>query len=114
MRFTGWWKNLQPSWRASSAHALSEVRNVPKDETWQSLRKGGTAGIYVVLMGLSWWILAQNEACDATAWLIVDDLSWVIQQMKGRADQEPEQLSVKRTRDQEENDLDVRRRKRYG
>lgn len=78
------------------------------------MRKGGTAGIYVVLMGLSWWILAQNEACDATAWLIVDDLSWVIQQMKGRADQEPEQLSVKRTRDQEENDLDVRRRKRYG
>ena len=112
MRFTGWWKNLQPSWRTTGAHALSDMRDVPKNETWQSLRKGGTAGIYVVLMGLSWWILAQSEMPDATAWLIVDDLSWVVQQMTDNSSRGPKQLSAKRSRDREEDDSDTRRRKR--
>lgn len=78
-----WWTLLQPVWRKDDNTATSLVlfRDIPMGKTWQGLRKGGTAGIYVVVMGLSWWIKAQQTAYDANAWSAVDDLSWVIQQM---------------------------------
>jgi hypothetical protein len=58
-------------------------RDAPQGETWQVLRKGGSAGIYFVVMGLSWWI--KSEASDrayADAWMIVQDFRWIIQQMR--------------------------------
>jgi len=69
---------MQPSWRKEG----ELLRDVPRDESWQTLRKGGTAGIYVVVMGLSWWVKAQHIEHDINAWALVDDLSWVIQQLK--------------------------------
>ena len=73
---------MQPSWR-NQGGAL--VRDVPQGETWQTLRKGGTAGIYVVMMGLSWLIKVEqstNAEPVTDAWTLVDDISWVITQMK--------------------------------
>jgi hypothetical protein len=77
-----WWKLMQPSWRRNEAN-LPLFRDVPNGETWQALRKGGTAGVYVVVTTLSWWIKAQHVEGDVSAWSTVDDLSWVLQQMKG-------------------------------
>ena len=54
---------------------------VPEDETSQTLRKGGTSGIYIVIVGLSWWVKAQL-AEDMDAWTLVNDLAWVLQQLK--------------------------------
>ena len=70
---------MQPSWRGNGA---SLIRDVPEDENWKILKKGGTSGMYVVVVGLSWWIETQRTQRDAAAWALVDDLSWVIQQMK--------------------------------
>lgn len=69
---------MQPSWR-KEGDVL--VRGTPEDENWQVLRKGGTAGIYTVIMGLSWWIKAQRDVHDINAWSTVGDLLWVIEQM---------------------------------
>lgn len=82
-RFMEWWGGLQPSWRQFKGgnSLLHLVRETPKAETWQALKKGGTSGIYVVVMALSWWIKGQRNERDANAWAVVDDLSWVIQQM---------------------------------
>ena len=44
--------------------------------------EGGTSGIYVVVIGLSWWVKAQHDERDIDAWTLVDDLSWVIQELK--------------------------------
>ena len=44
------------------------MRNVPQDESWQTLKKGGTAGIYVIVIGLSWWVKAQHTEHDADVW----------------------------------------------
>jgi hypothetical protein len=67
------------------------------------LRKGGTAGIYVVVVGLSWWIKAQQPERDDDAWYTVDDLSWVIQQMiRNMASGVP--VPEKRARDEDEGD----------
>jgi hypothetical protein len=74
-----WWKGLQPSWRAQGDEILG--RNMPTGENWSLLRKGGSAGIYTVVMGLSWCIKAQATQHDADSWIIVNDLTWVIQQM---------------------------------
>ena len=57
------------------------IRSAPQGESWEGLRKGGTAGIYVVIMGLSWWIKLQLMERDPHAWTAVDDVAWVIQQM---------------------------------
>ena len=82
-RFMGWWKNLQPSWCKNNSDACFPLLcDVPNGETWQSLTKGGTAGIYVIVVSLSRWVKAQSVECDVNAWSVVDDLSWVIQQMK--------------------------------
>lgn len=75
---------MQPSWRRNEAD-LPLFRDVPDGETWQTLRKGGTAGIYLVVTSLSWWIKAQHIERDVRVWSAVDDLSWVLQQMTGSA-----------------------------
>jgi hypothetical protein len=61
------------------------MRDVPEDETWKTLKKGGTSGIYVVIVGLSWLIEAEKSEDvkhDMDTWTLVEDISWVIQQMK--------------------------------
>ena len=40
------------------------------------------AGIYIVVISLSWWVTAQHVELDVDVWPLVNDLSWVIQQMK--------------------------------
>ena len=81
--FTEWWGGLQPAWRQFQGviGPLDLVRDVPKAKTWQALKKGGTSGMYIVVMDLLWWIKGQQKERDANAWAVVDDLSWVIWQM---------------------------------
>jgi len=89
---------MQPSWRKN----VNIGHETPRGESWDTLRKGGTAGIYVVVMGLSWWIKAQGVERDAEAWLAVDDVSWVIEEMKKPA----KLVSAKRMHDGAEADED--------
>ena len=37
--------------------------------------------MYTLVMSLSWWIKSVADHEDVDAWLIVDDLSWVLRQM---------------------------------
>ena len=77
--FKEWWITMQPSWRTEGGLLICDV---PEDETWQMLRKGGTSSIYIVIVGLSWWVKAQLAEQDTDAWTLVNDLSWVLQQME--------------------------------
>ena len=49
--FEAWWMALQPLCRTPNG-LLS--RAVPAKEVWTLLKKGGSAGFYVVVMALSW------------------------------------------------------------
>ena len=74
---------MQLSWHKNNMDACFPLfRNVPNGETWQSLRKGGTVETYVVVVSLLWWVKAQSIECDVNAWSVVNNLVWVIQQMK--------------------------------
>lgn len=76
---------MQPGWRKDDVRSLVTLvlyRDTPPRETWQGLRKGGTAGMYVIIMGLSWWIKAQLSERDPEVWSSIEDVSWVLQQIK--------------------------------
>ena len=113
-RFVGWWKMMQPSWRTTESRAFLPLsREVPSGETWQILRKGGTAGIYIMVMGLSWWVMAQHVERDVNVWSTVDDLTWVIQEMK--KDMASPQVSQKRPLDEDtEDECQIRKRYDFG
>jgi hypothetical protein len=95
---------MQPSWRNQGGQLM---RDVPQGETWQTLKKGGTAGIYVVIMGLSWLIGAEKSEPskhDTDTWTLVEDISWVIQQMKkGMASKQVEVIQKRAHDDVAEN-----------
>ena len=95
---------MQPSWRNDGKPLGCEV---PCGESWQTLRKGGTSGIYVVVISLSWWVKAQHDKRDVDAWTLVDDLLWVIQELK-RNTGSPVSVPQKRVRGA---DTDVSARK---
>ena len=98
-----WWKKIQLSWRVSGSEGVLPLfRDVPATETWQAIRKGGTAGVYTIVMGLSWWIMAQRVERDANAWSVVDDVTWLIQQMKNDMALPPP--TQKRTHEEEDED----------
>ncbi|PPR07121.1 hypothetical protein CVT24_010597 [Panaeolus cyanescens] len=77
----GWWHNLQPPSRRDGDGVLNLRRVVPLDEWSKTLLKGGTAGIYTVIVALSWWVKTYPE--DPNLWTCVDDVSWVLSQLLG-------------------------------
>lgn len=80
-RFVAWWNLLQPSWRILPDGKYS--RECEEDESWTLLAKGGSAGIYTVVVALSWWIrLLDPQDTDSQGWLIVEDFAWVLQQIQ--------------------------------
>ena len=81
-QFCAWWTAIQPTWRILPGGQYSRV--VPDNETWASLRKGGSAGLFVVVVALSWWVRAAGDMVDQLDLCsIIGDLQWVIQQVRG-------------------------------
>ena len=83
-RFVAWWKAIQPTWRVQSDGSYN--RECPTEETWAGLGKGGSSGLYIVIVALSWWIrIVDPGDIESPVWMIVDDITWVLQQiqMKG-------------------------------
>lgn len=95
-----WWIAIQPKWRLTDDGSF--VYSSPTGEDWRFLHKGGSAGLYTVVVALSWWLKALSPAdCAIRAWTAVHDVQWVIDQINGnfrttlqgkkRGSQEPEQ-----------------------
>ena len=97
---------MQPEWRGHTDGALK--RDTPADEDWLALKKGGTAGIYVLVIGLSWWVKAQTTDHSINAWSAVADLSWVLRQMKKI--NSPGASSLKRAHDDDEEESQPRKK----
>lgn len=77
-----WWREIQPEWRREEGGSNSLSRQTPDDETWGSLVKGGTAGLYTVVMSLSWWIKqVASDGSLADAWTSVKDVIWVLNEV---------------------------------
>ncbi|KAF8157394.1 hypothetical protein BJ912DRAFT_1070409 [Pholiota molesta] len=82
-----WWLSLQPEWRTGnsdvggfkSIESVSLMVEAPGDEEWQILCKGGSAGIYTVVVALSWWLL--KEGLSARVLMALEDIKWVVGEM---------------------------------
>ena len=57
-------------------------RAVKADESWEAVRKGGSTGLFLVIVSLFWW---KSRASTATAGKefasAVEDVSWVLNQV---------------------------------
>src|SRR5882757_11117507 len=78
--FIAWWIAIQPSWRVADDGSF--IYATPAGEEWQLLHKGGSAGLYTVVVALSWWIKALPAGdLSSRAWNAVSDVQWVINQI---------------------------------
>jgi hypothetical protein len=75
-----WWQSLQPSWHIQDGLLLSNA--VPADEEWSSLCRGGSNGLFIVLMCLSWWMSKPMSSEELVTFQVAKaDVLWVLQQM---------------------------------
>ncbi|KAF8202531.1 hypothetical protein BJ912DRAFT_920884 [Pholiota molesta] len=111
--FQKWWVAMQPQWRIQG-DGCSLSKDLHAEETWQMLRKGGTAGIYIIVIGLSWWLrqAADNDNSLSDAWIVINDLSWVLQQMNEQPNEQLASVSNKRRHDQISGEAGGRKPKR--
>lgn len=75
-----WWRSLQPDWRANGTWPPS--RDVPDDEDWEDLCKGGINGLFLIVMCLSWWgpvAVSNKDRADFDA--AKEDVLWVFEQI---------------------------------
>lgn len=74
-----WWVMMQPSWREGE----SLVKTLPEDADWGIVNRGGSNGLSVVIMGLSWWVAAINggDGLDAKLLTAISDVTWVLSQL---------------------------------
>jgi hypothetical protein len=80
-QFCAWWTAIQPTWRILPDGQYSRV--VPDNETWSGLRKGGSAGLFIIVVALSWWVrTAEHVVDESDLCSVVSDLHWVIQQVR--------------------------------
>lgn len=84
-QFVTWWRGMQPTWRLLPGEGFSKETSTNL-ESWALINKGGSAGLYIVVMALSWWVLRLRDAgtadTDAQAvWGTVDDVAWVLKQL---------------------------------
>jgi hypothetical protein len=79
--FMAWWIALQPEWRIKDDGSFNY--EAPKEEDWSVLQKGGTAGLYTVVVALLWWVRVLTPEISASfrAWEAVQDVQWVIEQI---------------------------------
>ncbi|PPQ87864.1 hypothetical protein CVT24_004728 [Panaeolus cyanescens] len=77
--WTVWWYDLQPPSRRNSDGVPHLRPAIPLDEWSKTLLKGGTAGIYTVVVALSWWVTLHPE--DPALWVCVEDVHWVLCQL---------------------------------
>ena len=79
-----WWKILQPEWQIpDDTHPWPLVRDLPPNERWQKLVKGGRNGFVLVLLSLTWWMMREKDESRKTveSSSAFTDVQWVLEQM---------------------------------
>ena len=75
-----WWASLQPSVRRVEGSHTALTRIAPTDRAeWDTLWRGGQCGLFLVIMGLAWWLYAADESGDGLRDVhdAIDDVHWV-------------------------------------
>lgn len=71
-----WWSSLQPDSRGGD---WPLARTVAEDESWPELRKGGSTGFVLMVIGLSWWVrLAESSKDKNESASMLEDVVFVL------------------------------------
>ncbi|TFK80100.1 hypothetical protein K466DRAFT_504480, partial [Polyporus arcularius HHB13444] len=81
--FRKWWMRLQPSTRRAPESAWPMPRVAPPSlDAWSDVRRGGSNGLFMVVMCLAWWTTALGGDADtADIKEAVGDVVWACEQM---------------------------------
>jgi hypothetical protein len=73
-----WWAKMQPSWREGELL----VKLLPEDVDWEPVNRGGSNGLSIVVMALSWWVAAINgNRLDGKLRTAISDMTWVLSEL---------------------------------
>jgi hypothetical protein len=74
-----WWVKMQPTWRGGE----SLVKTLPIDADWEPILRGGSNGLSMVLVALSWWVHAMglNGEQDLKLSMAIEDVKWVLSEL---------------------------------
>ena len=76
LTWKNWWTAMQPEWRKGDPL----VKTAPADVDWALLMRGGSNGLALVVMSLSWWVGAV-DAPDLDLSVAIDDVNWVLSEL---------------------------------
>ncbi len=68
-------------------------------EQWESLRRGGTNGFFMIVLALSWWVGAMGGIVDDPG--LLDDVTWVVRCMTDTPAMPSQSIGRKRTLENE-------------
>ena len=76
--WTSWWVKMQPAWCGGEFL----VRTLPTDADWEPILRGGSNGLSMVVMALSWWVHAtESNGQDSELLVAIDDVKWVFSKL---------------------------------
>jgi hypothetical protein len=81
MQWKWWWVSMQPEWR-NNGDVWPPTREHSGYEEWAILASGGSNGLFLVILSLSWW--AKADLTDNTREVLlsaIEDVQWVIDQI---------------------------------
>jgi hypothetical protein len=77
-----WWVTIQPSWRSGESGSGPLDQECPANADWKVLQRGGSNGIFIILMCLTWWGKAATTPQDRDAFTTaVEDVAWVFEKV---------------------------------
>ena len=100
-----WWMSLQPETRKPEDGSSWPLERVQPDdvEEWESLRRGGCNGFFIIIMGLALWANAVSEASVDAGNLVaaVEDVAWACERIVAtlnRGTKRPSSAPVRRSK----------------
>lgn len=88
-----WWKSLQPPRRVQDSQPPYSPETFSRNGgAWGDLVRGGSSGIYTVLMAVAWWVATCGESIASELASLINDMAYVIGEMVkslGARDQPP-------------------------
>jgi hypothetical protein len=70
---------MQPDWREGE----SLVKTLPADTDWGAIYRGGSNGLFLVVMALSWWVgaMGPNDQHNLDLLVAIYDVKWVLSEL---------------------------------
>ena len=101
-----WWIAMQLAW----CEGDSLVKSAPVDVDWVPLMRGGSNGLSLVVVALSWWICAVGVP-DSDLLLAIGDVRWVISELVAALQPTAAKNGVKRPAEQSPDERPQRQKK---